>query len=69
MRSPKTCHAPSLKHFPCCAEVPEFIQKALQQAQAMGVESQGQSQQQQHSVLPPRVLRLQQYSASGGEPP
>ena len=44
------------------------MQKALQQAQAMGAASQGQSQsqQQQHSVLPPRVLRLQQYSVGRG---
>lgn len=39
------------------------MQRALHQAQAMGVESQRQSQPQQHVSLPPRVLRLQQYGS------
>ena len=43
------------------------MQRALHQAQAMGVESQGQSQLQQHVSLTPRVLRPQQYGSGQHE--
>ena len=43
------------------------MQRALHQAQAMSVESQGQSQLQQHVSLPPRLLRPQQYGSGQHE--
>ena len=55
--------AQPLKIFP--AEVPEFLQHALQRAQALGIAPQAESQQ-QHLNLPPRVLRLQQYGSGAG---
>ena len=43
------------------------MQRALHQAQAMGVESQEQSQLQQHVSMPPRALRSQQYGSGRRE--
>ena len=43
------------------------MQRALHRAQAMGVESPGQSQLQQHVSLPPRGLRPQQYGSGQRE--
>ena len=54
--------------FICHAEVPKSMQKALLQAQTMGVESEGQSQEQQLNI-PPSIFRPQQHDSSAGETP